>query len=196
MLSTKLVELALSSVPGFTATAPPTRGIPAIMHWPALVSGRHIQQTVHIDGEIVRVESVSGEETKREDPEPHIHAPELPKGETVARPFGKVFATRSGDKGGNANLGVWAKTPEAFAFLRTFLSIDKLKDLLKDLRDYEIERFELPNLLAINFYIKRFLGDGVAASLKSDPQAKTLGEYLRVKTVQLPKAILPDAETG
>jgi hypothetical protein len=194
MLSTKLVELALASVPGFTATAPPEKGTPAIMHWPALVSSRHIQQTVHIDGEIVRVESVPGEKNKRKEPEPQIHAPELPKGETVARPFGEVFATRSGDKGGNANLGVWAKTPEAFAFLRAFLSIDKLKDLLKDLRSYEIERYELPNLLAVNFYIKGFLGDGVAASLKSDPQAKTLGEYLRVKTVQLPKSIVPGAE--
>ena len=109
----------------------------------------------------------------------------------VARPFGRVFATRSGDKGGNANLGVWAKTPEAFAFLNAFLSIGKLKELLSDLQAYEIERYEFPNLLAINFYVKGFLGDGVAASLKSDPQAKTLGEYLRAKMVEMPKAILP-----
>jgi hypothetical protein len=105
-------------------------------------------------------------------------------------PFGKAFATRSGDKGGNANLGVWARTPVAFAFLQEFLSIDQLKNLLQDLQDYEIERYELPNLLALNFYIKGILGDGVAASLKSDPQAKTLGEYLRAKIVEMPKAIL------
>jgi hypothetical protein len=142
------------------------------------------------------VESVIGEKARTGEPDLHAHLPELPMGDTVTAPFGKVFATRSGDKGGNANLGVWAKTSEAFAFLRAFLSTEKLKDLLRDLRNYEIERYELPNLLAVNFYIKGFLGDGVAASLKSDPQAKTLGEYLRAKTIELPKAILPDAETG
>jgi len=191
LLSTKLVELALANIPGFTATAPPSKGTPAIMHWPALISNRHIQQKVHIGGEIISVESVSGEKAKREEPEGHVHIPELPKGDMVARPFGRVFATRSGDKGGNANLGVWAKTPEAFAFLNAFLSIGKLKELLSDLQAYEIERYEFPNLLAINFYVKGFLGDGVAASLKSDPQAKTLGEYLRAKMVEMPKAILP-----
>jgi hypothetical protein len=70
--------------------------------------------------------------------------------------------------------------------------VAKLKDLLKDVRDYDIERYELPNLLAVNFYIKGFLGDGVAASLKSDPQAKTLGEYLRARIIDMPKALLPD----
>jgi hypothetical protein len=192
LLSTKLVELALANIPGFTATAPPSKGTPAIMHWPALISSRHIQQTVHVDKEIITVESVAGQETKGEEPEGHIYVPELPKGDTIAAPFGRVFATRSGDKGGNANLGVWARTTEAFEFLNAFLTLDKLKELLGDLKAYEIERYELPNLLAINFYIKGFLGDGVAASLKSDPQAKTLGEYLRAKIVEMPKNILAE----
>ena len=106
-------------------------------------------------------------------------------------PFGRVFATRSGDKGGHANLGVWAKTPEAYAFLRDFLTIDKLKGLLKDLSAFEMERYEFPNLLAVNFYIRGVLGEGVAASLRSDPQAKTLGEYLRAKIIDLPESITP-----
>jgi hypothetical protein len=196
MFSTKLVELALANIPGFTATAPPSKGSPAIMHWPALISSRHIRQTVHIGDEVVTVESIGGEHAGTTEAVQREPVAALPKGDTVARPFGRVFATRSGDKGGNANLGVWAKTPEAFAFLRAFLSVDRLKELLQDLRAYDIERYELPNLLAINFYIKGFLGDGVAASLKSDPQAKTLGEYLRAKVVELPRAIVPDAETG
>jgi hypothetical protein len=192
LLSTKLVELALASIPGFTATAPPSKGTPAIMHWPALIPSRHIQQTVHVDGEMIIVDSVSGEKTKSEEPEGHFDVTELAKGETIAAPFGRAFATRSGDKGGNANLGIWARTPEAFAFLHAFLTTDKLKELLGDLKGYEIERYELPNLLAINFYIKGLLGDGVAASLKSDPQAKTLGEYLRAKMIEMPQAILPE----
>ena len=66
-----------------------------------------------------------------------------------------------------------------------------LKTLLKDLGPYDIERYEMPNLLALNFYIKGLLGDGVAASTRSDPQAKTLREYLRTKTVQMPTTIVP-----
>jgi hypothetical protein len=101
-------------------------------------------------------------------------------------PFGRLFGARSGDKGGNANLGVWARQPEAYAFLRTYLSVDRLKSLLPDVAACEVERYELPNLMALNFYIKGFLGEGVAASLKSDPQAKTLGEYLRAKSIDIP----------
>ena len=191
-LSSKLVELALANIPGFTATAPPSKGTPAIMHWPALVSSRHIQQVVHVDGETVIVESVSGKPLMPAADAPGVEMPAAPPDDMVQAPLGRLFASRSGDKGGNANLGVWARTPEAFAFLKTFLSVEKLKDLLRDVRDYDIERYELPNLLAVNFYIKGFLGDGVAASLKSDPQAKTLGEYLRAKVIDMPRALLPD----
>ena len=55
---------------------------------------------------------------------------------------------------------------------------------------YAIERYELPNLLALNFYLKGVLGDGVSASLRMDPQAKTLGEYLRTKIVDIPESLL------
>ncbi|ETR68710.1 MAG: hypothetical protein OMM_10246, partial [Candidatus Magnetoglobus multicellularis str. Araruama] len=75
------------------------------------------------------------------------------------------------------------------AFLNQFLTTEKLKELLPDCKDYQIDRYELPNLLAINFYIRGLLGDGVAASVRSDPQAKTLGEYLRAKIVTLPDSI-------
>jgi hypothetical protein len=191
-LSSKLVELALANIPGFTATTPPSKGTPAIMHWPALVSSRHIQQVVHVKGETVTVDSVLNHPDIPAVNVPHIEMPEIPTGDRIRAPLGKLFATRSGDKGGNANLGIWAATPEAFAFLKAFLSVAKLKDLLRDVREYDIERYELPNLLAVNFYIKGFLGDGVAASLKSDPQAKTLGEYLRAKVIDIPRVLLPE----
>ena len=190
LFSSKLVELALANIPGFTATAPPAKGVPAIVHWPALVSNAHIQQHVFVDGQEFVVTSFVQEEALDAGPIRSGTMPAVPHGETLSVPFGKLFATRSGDKGGNANLGVWARTPDAFAFLREFLSVERLKTLLKDMAGFEIERYELPNLLALNFYIKGLLGDGVAASLRSDPQAKTLGEYLRAKMIDVPKAIL------
>jgi hypothetical protein len=104
----------------------------------------------------------------------------------VPLPFGRLFGTRSGDKGGNANLGVWARSSEAYDYLREFLSVGQLTALLPDLAPFDIERYELPHLRALNFHIRGILGEGVAASLRSDPQAKTLGEYLRVKTIAVP----------
>jgi hypothetical protein len=191
LFSAKIVELGLANIPGFTATAPPTKGTPAIMHWPALLSGKHVHQKVVIGGDEYIIESVL--------PDPDAPLPEIkdvkipaaPTGKTVRMPLGRLFATRSGDKGGNANLGVWAKTPEAYAFLREFLTTERLKALLKDISGFEMERYEFPNLLAINFYIKGVLGEGVAASIRSDPQAKTLGEYLRAKVIEIPETIVP-----
>jgi hypothetical protein len=104
--------------------------------------------------------------------------------------LGRVYATRSGDKGGNANLGVWGKTPEAFSYLREYLTTEKLKELLPDMAEYEIDRYELPNLLALNFYIHGVLGEGAAASVRMDPLAKSLGEYLRAKTIDVPESLV------
>ena len=190
LFSSKVVELALASIPGFTVTAPPSNGSPAIVHWPCLISNRHIEQRVYFNGSEL---AIAAPERETEAPEvvPDQGAiPTCPSGETKAAPLGRLFGTRSGDKGGNANLGVWAKTPEAFAFLREFLTVDTLKDLLADVRQYDIERYDFPNILALNFYVKGILGDGVAASTRSDPQAKTLGEYLRAKIVEIPKSLL------
>jgi hypothetical protein len=193
--SAKIVELGLANIPGFTATAPPTKGGPAIIHWPTLISTKHIQQKVMIEEKVVMVDSILPDPSAPVPDAKKITIPPMPAGKMVRMPLGRVFATRSGDKGGNANLGVWAKTPEAYAFLRVFLTTEKLKELLRDLSGFEMERYEFPNLLAVNFYIKGVLGEGVAASMRSDPQAKTLGEYLRAKVIEMPEAIVAKAKS-
>jgi hypothetical protein len=192
--SSKAIELVCASIPGFTVTAPPGDATPAIRHWPTVISRDHIRQTVFIEREQVTIDPVRPD-PKAPEPKPaELSIPAQPGGKTVSVPFGRAFGARSGDKGGNANLGVWARSPQAFAFLRDFLTTHSLKELLPDMNDYEIERYELPNLLALNFYIKGLLGDGVAASVRSDPQAKTLGEYLRAKVIDIPQVIVGTEE--
>ena len=116
-------------------------------------------------------------------------------GKTVRIPIGRMIGARSGDKGGNANLGIWAKTPEAYAFVREFLTVARLKALLPDVAPFAVDRTELPNLLALNFYIRGILGDGGTSSTRTDAQAKTLGEYLRAKVVSVPESLIgPAAE--
>jgi hypothetical protein len=189
--SSTIIELALANIPGFTLTAPPAKGTMAIIHWPALIPQVNVTQKIMINGDEFSVGfTPSGAAVKSPQVQKVAVAP-APTGKTVRIPFGRIYATRSGDKGGNANLGVWGKTPESYAFLREFLTVKKLKELLKDMSGYEIERYEFPNLFAVNFYIRGVLGEGVAASLRSDPQAKTLGEYLRAKMIEAPESIVP-----
>lgn len=192
LFSAKIIELALTSIPGFTATAPPSKGSPVIQHWPALISGSKVQQKVFINGQEFTIHPTGADPSATSPPPLAVEIPSIPAGDTVSLPLGRLFATRSGDKGGNANLGIWGKTAASYAFLNAFLTTDKLKELLTDMQEYEIERYELPNLFALNFYIKGVLGEGVAASLRLDPQAKTLGEYLRAKIIEIPASLLDE----
>ena len=64
------------------------------------------------------------------------------------------------------------------------------KDIKSKSIAFEIERYELPNILSLNFYVRGILQDGVSSSTRMDPQAKSLGEYLRAKIIQAPKQLL------
>ncbi len=188
--SAAIVELALVSIPGFTATAPPTKGTPAIQHWPSLVANHHLNPRVVIGDQTILIEPLVGDDTPFRRPVAAMDPGRRLRADNwVSLPFGRLFGTRSGDKGGNANLGIWARREDTYDYLRQFLTVEQLKTLLPDAKPYVIERYELPNLWALNFYIRGILGEGVAASLKSDPQAKTLGEYLRAKIIEVPSGI-------
>ncbi|MBI4561333.1 MAG: DUF1446 domain-containing protein, partial [Candidatus Rokubacteria bacterium] len=191
--SNKVIEMALAHYPGFTMTTPPTEESPYAVYWPALIPSRLIEQTVHFEGQEILIAPVLPPElwTPVEASVPTLPAP--PSGGTVRAPLGRLFGARSGDKGGNANLGVWARSPETYAWLLHALTVERLKQLLPECRGLSVERYPLPSLLAINFLIKGLLGEGVSASTRSDPQAKSLGEYLRARHVDLPAALLAGA---
>jgi hypothetical protein len=121
---------------------------------------------------------------------PRLPAP--PAGPTRRVPLGALFGARSGDKGGNANLGVWTRSDAAYAWLAGFLTPARLQALLPETARLEVRRFELPNLRALNFVIVGLLGEGVASSTRPDPQAKSLGEWLRAREAEVPEALLAD----
>ncbi|MDH2424072.1 acyclic terpene utilization AtuA family protein [Sphaerisporangium sp. TRM90804] len=107
-------------------------------------------------------------------------------------PLGLIAGARSGDKGGDANLGVWVRTEEQYAWLERFLTTDRLAALLPDTAPLTVERHALPNLRALNFVVHALLGRGVAASPRMDAQAKALGEELRARPVPIPVTLLAD----
>ena len=101
-------------------------------------------------------------------------------------PLGLVCGARSGDKGGNANVGLWTSGPAQYAWLRGYLTTERFRELLPEAAGLPVQRYELPLLRAVNFVVVGLLGDGVASSTRPDPQAKGLGEYIRSRLVDLP----------
>ena len=191
LFSAKIIELALANIPGFFARGGVKPSGPVIVYWPSLVNSRHIKEKVHIDGKEIEVIPTSQLELDEiyYQKEP-IKIKKIKKEDEKQIYFGEIYGTRSGDKGGCANLGVWAKNSDSFAFLHNFLTVKKLKELLPDLNQFKVERFELANINSLNFYIHDILQDGISSNDKKDGQAKSLGEYLRAKKIKVPQSII------
>jgi hypothetical protein len=188
--SNKAVEMALANYPGFFITSPPGDATPYGVYWPALVPADLIEQRVVIRGEAVAVPQQQPIATGGEVRVPTPRIAPAPVGPTERLPLGTICGARSGDKGGNANVGVWGKTPAAYAWLENYLTVDQFRQLIPEAAQLTVERHPFPNLLSLNFVVNGLLGDGVAASTRSDPQAKSFGEYLRAKLVDIPVALL------
>jgi Acyclic terpene utilisation family protein AtuA len=188
--SNRAIEMALAHYPGFHLTSPPTEETAYAVYWPALIPSAMIEQVVHVGDREIAVPPLIRPADAPEVPVAAPSMPPAPGGKTTRAPLGRVAGARSGDKGGNANVGVWARTPEGYAWLSRFLTPERLKQLLPEARGLEVERHSLPNLLAVNFVVQRLLGEGVSSSTRSDPQAKSLGEYLRARIVEVPEALL------
>ena len=106
-------------------------------------------------------------------------------------PLGRVAGARSGDKGGNANIGLWTRDDAGYAWLAAFLTAERVRELLgPEAAALPIDVHPLPNLRAVNVVVHGLLGDGVASSTRPDPQAKGLGEYLRSRVVDVPEELL------
>jgi hypothetical protein len=193
-----MVELGLATIPGFFAVTGGGRDArPYGVYHPALVPAELVpQHVVVLGGDRTVVESVAPAvgTARRVGSRAIVSAagPTAagPRGATVHAPLGRVVGTRSGDKGGNANLGVFARSDEAWAWLDRFLTTDRLRDLLPETRRLEVDRYRLGNLRALNFVIHGLLQEGVAASTRQDAQAKSLGEWLRARVVDVPVALL------
>ncbi len=188
--SSAVIEMALASYPGFFCTTPPTDASPFGVYWPTLVPADvPAHAVVLVDGSRIPIPPTRGDPGFRlELPRPPV--PDIPGGPARSVPLGTLFGARSGDKGGNANVGVWARDARGYAWLEQHLTADRFRELVPETAGLEVRRYELPNLKALNFVVVGLLGDGVASSVRFDPQAKSLGEYLRSRVVDLPLALL------
>ncbi|MDF3300485.1 acyclic terpene utilization AtuA family protein [Streptomyces tropicalis] len=184
------VELALASYPGFHVLAPPGKGSPYGVFEAAYVPRDGVaHEAVLDDGRRLPVPAPPDTRVLAAVPEPPLPAP-LPPGPVRRAPLGLVAGARSGDKGGDANVGVWARDDDAWRWLAHELTADRFRDLLPETRALTVVRHVLPALRALNFVVEGVLGEGVAAQARFDPQAKALGEWLRSRHLDIPEALL------
>jgi hypothetical protein len=201
--TTAVVESALGAYPGMFPTAPPGDGAPFGVYWPTLIDRSDVSVQVTVDASPVALPA---------DPTGVSSAPGGAEagGAAVAvgtaldwapapgTPLGDVVGARSGDKGGNANVGVWIPEPGVgpsagldgtqvaarYAWLESWLTPQKVHELLPEAAGLVVDVYPLPNLRAVNVVIRGLLGRGVADSTSLDPQAKGLGEHLRARLVR------------
>ncbi|GHH46977.1 acyclic terpene utilization AtuA family protein [Streptomyces candidus] len=187
------VELALASYPGFHVTAPPGKGAPYGIFEAHTLDARRVAHTAVLpDGSEVPVPGPAGTRVLADVPEP-----ELPKPLSAHRahptrraPLGLVAGARSGDKGGDANVGVWVRTDDAWRWLAHTLTVQRFRALLPETAALHVTRTVLPRLRALNFTVAGLLGEGAAAQARFDPQAKAVGEWLRSRHLDIPEVLL------
>ncbi|AVZ73701.1 exopolyphosphatase [Streptomyces lunaelactis] len=185
------IELALGSYPGFHVTAPPGKGAPYGVFEAEYVDAVGVEHVAVLpDGQRVVVPApVRTKDIGHLEPAGAL-PDELPAGPRRAAPLGLVAGARSGDKGGDANVGVWARSDDAWRWLAHELTVHRFRALLPETAGLTVVRHVLPNLRALNFVVEGILGEGVAAQARFDPQAKALGEWLRSRYVDIPEVLL------
>ena len=116
----------------------------------------------------------------------------MPSERMVRVPLVRLCLARSGDKGDTANIGVIARTEAIYAWMLEHLTPAFVKRHFDDVCQGEVERFELPNLLAVNFLLHRSLGGGGTLSLLLDAQGKTYAQYLLAAEVEVPEGLIQE----
>ena len=188
-----VVETSLSSYPGTFFTSAPSSAQGVARYWPTTVAASAVTPRIECEGVAV----TSTAPMAATDPLP---APELGdngaddatpiSGELTRVSLGVLLGARSGDKGGDANVGVWADEDDVAKWLQSDFTTEAFRALLPELAEFGVDRYPLPNLRAVNFVVHGILGWGVASNLRLDTQAKGLGELLRSRSIDVPAALV------
>jgi hypothetical protein len=207
-----VVETSLSSYPGTFFTSAPSGAQRVARYWPTTVAASAVTPVVLCDGSAVeqgtrtpdprrgtgpatgattaagagRPANRPGEGARTDD-----GAGVVPdEGGLVRVRLGVLLGARSGDKGGDANVGLWADEDDVASWLQHAFGVAQFRALLPEADGLEVRRYALPNLRALNFVVHGFLGWGVASNLRLDAQAKGLGELVRARELEVPVALV------
>nr|UWK20055.1 duf1446 domain containing protein [Trichoderma albolutescens] len=176
---------------------------PFLGYYPAIVSQNEIEETVTIIGEDSAQERLRSTIYPPQNTEPLIprenYETENPVsleifGPAVNVPLGDLVLARSGDKGGNVNIGLFVQTAKQWEWFRSFMTKDRLRLLMgRDWKDcYFLERVEFANIYAVHFVVYGSLGRGVTSSSLLDNLGKGFAEFIRAVHVDIPQTLLEE----
>ena len=194
----KFPSLLLSSTPSIALLGARPRIQEVVAYWPCLIPAWEITPEVTFlsSGKKLRVAwTPPPSVTQKADPEPFPPSqsdPRSDRGAHVRVPLIELCYARSGDKGDTCNIGVVARSEKIYFWLCRELTAPRVKEYFGEITQGEVERFELPNLQALNFLLQRSLGGGGTVSLRIDPQGKTLAAALLMMEVDVPQQLLPE----
>ena len=201
-----VVETSLASYPGTFFTSAPGRAQAAARYWPTTIAAGEVPLRILCEGEVVAatprhehaasdvlaavVPTAAMRETDAT-PTPTAPTPTATPGDAwITVPLWVLVGGRSGDKGGDANVGLWADAEAVARWLCESFDVAAFKEALPEAAPFEVRRYPLPNLRAVNFVVHGILGWGVASNLRLDAQAKGLAELLRSRTVVVPSDLV------
>ncbi len=190
-----VVETSLSSYPGTFFTSAPSGAQGVARYWPTTVTAASVTPHLECDGEAVPATPPStayGDTTTGAErvARPPVQTDVAASADLVRVPLWVLVGARSGDKGGDANVGVWADEDAVAAWLAQHLTTGVFKALLPEVEPFAVSRYHMANLRAVNFVVHGILGWGVASNLRVDTQAKGLGELLRSRLIDVPASLV------
>ncbi|HEX5135681.1 MAG TPA: acyclic terpene utilization AtuA family protein [Planctomycetota bacterium] len=190
----QLVPKVLSTVPGITYLSDQgrPRASDVVGYWPALIARERVPVRVEVGGETAEVAGPPPSRAKAA----RVSVPPKPPPTLVLTqrrqrvPLSRICLARSGDKGDTANIGVIGRSRAIYAWMLSKLTSEFVKIRFEEICKGEVERFEVPNLLALNFLLHESLGGGGTLSLLLDAQGKTYAQYLLAAEVEVDEALL------
>jgi hypothetical protein len=193
----QVVPRVLGTVPGITYLADQgrPRASEVVGYWPALISRERVPMRVVVGEEEVDVAPSPVNATAPSSFQPAPVTATIPEGgNRVTVPLSRLCLARSGDKGDTANVGVIARTPAVYAWMVDHINPEFVKGRFGEMVKGDVERSEVPNLLAVNFLLHESLGGGGTLSLLVDAQGKTYAQYLLAAPVEVPEGLLDGVE--
>ncbi|KAE8368015.1 hypothetical protein BDV27DRAFT_142272 [Aspergillus caelatus] len=190
-----LGQISLKHFSGFHASSDMRTAFPRpfIAYYPAIINQSDINEQVNIlDGQSKTTSFGIPRPMQYEPLQPRESydpvSPTVYNGPTKEIRLGDIALARSGDKGANLNFGIFVSNPTYWEWLRSFMTISRMRHLLGDDWDdsFSIERVEFPHINAVHFVIYGILGRGVSSSSRLDGYGKGFADYIRDKVVSVP----------
>lgn len=194
-------SLILSGPPGVTVLNDSIGKVHSVVsYWPALIPKNLVHARIACGDEDILLENPavghyspksSSDQTAKSANQSLVECfRESEKGEGEFVRFYEICLARSGDKGDTVNIGVIARSPKAYEFLKGYLTAQKVKNLFQEFCGGQVTRYTLDGLLGLNFLLEKSLGGGGSRSLRADSQGKTFSQALLRQKVLVPISIL------